>query len=193
MVLRDTVTPFDKIQMLSFKTTHIPQYSREQILSVEVDIYSFQLFQLQLVCCCLVTSVMSDSVWPCGLQPSSLPCPWQEYWSGLPWPHPGDLPDSGIELGSSALQAVSWPLSHQGGPTACLKVKVKVKSLSCVRLFVTPWTVAYQTLQSMGFSRQEYWSDLPFPSHSQIFHHNSLFLYWIVYIWYNNAFISKNA
>ena len=39
-----------------------------------------------------------------------------------------------------------------------------VKSLSRVRLFVTPWTVAYQAPQSMGFSRQEYWSRLPFPS-----------------------------
>ena len=43
-------------------------------------------------------------------------------------------------------------------------MKVKVKSLSCVRLFVTPWTVAYQAPLSMGFSRQEYWSGLPFPS-----------------------------
>ena len=42
--------------------------------------------------------------------------------------------------------------------------KVKVKSLSRVRLFVTPWTVAHQAPLSMGFSRQEYWSGLPFPS-----------------------------
>ena len=42
--------------------------------------------------------------------------------------------------------------------------KVKVKSLSCVRLFATPWTVARQAPLSMGFSRQEYWSGLPFPS-----------------------------
>ena len=38
------------------------------------------------------------------------------------------------------------------------KKKVKVKSLSCVRLYVTPWTVAYHAPPSMGFSRQEYWS-----------------------------------
>ena len=43
-------------------------------------------------------------------------------------------------------------------------MKMKVKSLSHVRLFATPWTIAYQTPQSMGFSRQEYWSGLPFPS-----------------------------
>ena len=42
--------------------------------------------------------------------------------------------------------------------------KVKVKSLSHVRLFATPWTVAQQAPPSMGFSRQEYWSGLPFPS-----------------------------
>ena len=40
----------------------------------------------------------------------------------------------------------------------------RVKSLSCVRLFATPWTVAYQASLSMGFSRHEYWSGLPFPS-----------------------------
>ena len=43
-------------------------------------------------------------------------------------------------------------------------VKVKVKSLSRVLLFATPWTVAYYTPLSMRFSRQEYWSGLPFPS-----------------------------
>ena len=42
--------------------------------------------------------------------------------------------------------------------------KVKVKSLSHVRLFVTLGTVAYQVPPSMEFSRQEYWSGLPFPS-----------------------------
>ena len=41
---------------------------------------------------------------------------------------------------------------------------MKVKSLSRVLLFATPWTVAYQVSLSMGFSRQEYWSGLPFPS-----------------------------
>ena len=39
-----------------------------------------------------------------------------------------------------------------------------MKSLSRVQLFASPWTVAYQTSLSMGFSWQEYWSGLPFPS-----------------------------
>ena len=48
----------------------------------------------------------------------------------------------------------------------CLRVKekVKVKSLSPVWLFATPWTVAYPAARSMEFSKQEYWSGLPFPS-----------------------------
>ena len=49
-----------------------------------------------------------------------------------------------------------YPFIHQW--------KVKVKSLNRVRLFTTPWTVAYQAPPSMGFSRQEYRSGLPFPS-----------------------------
>ena len=45
-----------------------------------------------------------------------------------------------------------------------MKVKGKVKSLSRVPLFATPWTAAHQAPPSMGFSRQEYWSGLPLPS-----------------------------
>ena len=44
------------------------------------------------------------------------------------------------------------------------KWKVKVKSLSRIQLFATPWTAAYQAPPSMGFSRREYWSGLPSPS-----------------------------
>ena len=43
------------------------------------------------------------------------------------------------------------------------KWKVKVKSLSHVRLLATPWTAAHQAPPSMGFSRQEYWSGVPLP------------------------------
>ena len=59
---------------------------------------------------------MSDSLQPHGLLPTRLLCPWgfsrQEYWSGLPCPPPGDLPNPGIEPGSPALQVdfffTSW-------------------------------------------------------------------------------------
>ena len=51
------------------------------------------------------------------------------------------------------------------------KWKVKVKSLSRVRLLATPWTAAYKAPPSMGFSRQEYWSRVPLPSPSITFKH----------------------
>ena len=51
-----------------------------------------------------------------------------------------------------------WPVVGE------IRKGLKVKLLSCVRLFATPWTVAHQASQSMEFSRQEYWSGLPFPS-----------------------------
>ena len=46
---------------------------------------------------------------------------------------------------------------------AVLDIISEVKSLSRIRLFATPWTVAYQAPLSMGFSRQEYWSGVPSP------------------------------
>ena len=44
------------------------------------------------------------------------------------------------------------------------KWRVRVKLLSCVQLFVTPWTGSYQAPPPLGFSRQEYWSGVPLPS-----------------------------
>ena len=66
--------------------------------------------------CCLVT-VVSDSFvtpWTVAHQaPLSMGFPRQDYWSGLPFPSPGDLPNPGIEPVSPALQADSLPLNHQ--------------------------------------------------------------------------------
>ena len=56
------------------------------------------------------------------------------------------------------------PASYNDHEPSPAVTKRKVKSLSHVRFFATPWTVAYQAPLSMGFSRQEYWSGLPFPS-----------------------------
>ena len=77
---------------------------------------------------------MSDSVLPHRQQPTRL-C--------RPWDSPGNNTGVGCHF---LLQCV------------------KVKSLSHVRLFATPWIAAYQAPPSMGFSRQEYWSGLPLPS-----------------------------
>ena len=51
------------------------------------------------------------------------------------------------------------------------------QSVSCVPLFATPWTVACQDPLSMGFSRQEYWSGLPFPSPGDLFNPGAEYLY----------------
>ena len=89
-------------------------------------------------CCCYVTSVVSNSVRPHRWQPTRL-C--------HPWDSPGKNTGVGCHSFSNA-----W------------KWKVKVKSLSCVWLFTTPWTAAHQAPPSMGFSRQEYWSGVPLAS-----------------------------
>ena len=66
--------------------------------------------------------------------------------------------------GHKELDTTGWLNNNVNSVCVCVWKKKKVKSLSCVKLFVTPWTVAYQVPPSMGFSRQEYWSGLPFPS-----------------------------
>ena len=89
----------------------------------------------------------------------SMGYPRQEYWSGLPFPPPGDLPDPGIELRSPmspALHAACSSLSH--------KKRLKWSRSVVSDSLWPPWTVAQQASPSMGFSRQEYWTGLPFPS-----------------------------
>ena len=60
-----------------------------------------------------VSHSVSDSLRPHGL---AMNFSGQEYWSGLPFPSPGDLPDSGIKPGSLALQADSLPFELSGKP-----------------------------------------------------------------------------
>ena len=66
--------------------------------------------------------------------------------------------------GLSLALKLQFVLFSGGGVLSLGNFKVKMKSLSRVRLFATPWTVAYQAPLSMGFPRQEYCSGLPFPS-----------------------------
>ena len=79
-------------------------------------------------------------------------------------PIDGSLPGSPIPgiLQARTLGCVAISFSNAG------KGKVKVKSLSRVCLLETPWTAAYQAPPSMGFSRQEYWSELPLPPPTKI-------------------------
>ena len=82
----------------------------------------------------------------------------QEYWSGWPIPSPADLPDSGIEPGSPALQAESLP-----GKPPCLAYMYASQAASAVLDRVTLCTVARQAALSMGFSRQKYWRGVHYP------------------------------
>ena len=119
--------------------------------------------------------------WTAAYQaPLSMGFPRQEYWSGVPLPSPrygyaaaaaqllqlcptlcdpidSSPPGSAVPgiLQARTLEWAAISFSSAG------KWKVKVKSLSRVRLLVTPRTAAYQALLSMGFSRQEYWSGVP--------------------------------
>ena len=73
-------------------------------------------------------SVVSDSLWPHGLQPTRLLCPWgfsrKEYWSGLPCLPWGDLPNPGIEPRSPASHVDSWPSEPPGKPVKCLPFQI---------------------------------------------------------------------
>ena len=80
--------------------------------------------------------VVSDSVRPQRRQPTRL---------SRPWDSPGNNTGVGFQF---LLQSI----------------KMKVKSLSHVQLFATPWTAAYRATPFTGFSRQEYWSGVPLPS-----------------------------
>ena len=159
-------------------------------------------------------SVMSNSLWPHGLQHTRPPCPSPTpgaYSNSCPlsqWCHPTTsssvIPFSsgpqcwmdyyncslgkmkqlsslweGLEI---KFHTLFWKFFPQVGKMlACLNLDLYekwvsskwsimwmvsewVKSLSRVWLFATPWTVAHWAPLSMGFSRQEYWSRLPFPS-----------------------------
>ena len=133
---------------------------------------------------------MSDSLRPHESQHARLPCPsptpiinsyhhqlsssYHQLSSSSWWCHP--TIESSVVPFSSCLQSFpacgSFPMSQfftSGGQStgvsasaSVLLRKSEVKSLSYVRLFLTTWTVAHQAPLSMGFSRQEYWSGLPF-------------------------------
>jgi len=107
-----------------------------------------------------------------GIKPRSPPL-WADSFPSEP---PGKPKSTGV--GSlTLLQGNCWPRNRTR--VSCIAgrfsttelqekpfmlVKVKVKSLNLVRLFVTPWSVVHQAPPSMGFSKQDYWSGLPFPS-----------------------------
>ena len=97
----------------------------------------FSIYYILLLLLLLLTRlIVSNSVRPHGRQPTRLPRPW-------------DSPGKNTGVGCQFLL--------QG-----MKVKSESESLSRVRLLATPRTAAYQAPPSMGFSRQEYWSEVPY-------------------------------
>ena len=85
--------------------------------------------------CVLNHSVISNSWQPQGLQHTRALCPWgfsrQEYWSGLPYLPPGDLPNPGIKPRSPILQAILYQLTHQGSPS--LRIRCNNYKYSCTQ------------------------------------------------------------
>ena len=82
--------------------------------------------------------------------------------SNLAWRIPGtEEPGRLQSMGLQELDTTEWLSTHA--------LLLLLSRFSRVRLFATPWTVACQAPQSMGFSRQEYWSGWPFSSSSGIF------------------------
>ena len=125
-----------------------------------------------VLCAMLSHLVMSDSLWPHGLRPSRLLCPWgisrQNCRGRLPFPSPGALPNPGMDRTLPALQVDSLLLSHQGSPKWYLNIPILVelrfffsglswwlssKELACyagdgdtgsIRVGKSPWRSAWQ-------------------------------------------------
>ena len=133
---------------------------------------------------------MSYSVRPCRRQPTRLPHPWDSLGknTGVDYhyllqcmkaksesevaqscltlrdPVDGSPPGSPIP-GILQARTLEWVAEWVTiSFSSAWKWKVKVKLLSCIWLFTTRWTAAYQVPPSIGFSRQEYWSGSPLPS-----------------------------
>ena len=124
--------------------------------------------------CVLSHSVMSNSVtlWTIAHQaPLSMRLPKQEYWTGLPFPSPGDFPNPGIKPMSPALQVDSLPPCHLGsslsgsvaGNCSCMvfpEISLNPPTLKCFHLylcFLTAWT-AWGCSKAFGYGVGESWS-----------------------------------
>jgi len=110
-------------QARSQSITHPPRVQWQQPLTWTVHCY----------CCCLVAKLCPTLAmpWTVALQaPLSMEFPRQEYWNGLLFPSPGDLPDPGIKPTSQHWQAVSLPLSFQGPEGPLPSVRFPKESLN---------------------------------------------------------------
>ena len=103
------------------------------------------------------TLVVSDPVQPHRWQPTRLLCPW-------------DSPGKNTGMCCHFL-------------LQCVRVKSESEVAQSCQTLATPWTAAYQAPPSMGFSRQEYWSGLPFPSPEWLLPNwEFLFVFWVLFL-----------
>ena len=115
---------------------------------------------VETACPVLSCLVASDSLRPHGLQPTGLLCSWgfsrQEYWNGLPCPHPGNLPNPGIKPRSPILQADALLTEPPGKPkwnSLGLGIILLLFSRQVMSNSATPWTAALQvSLSSLSCS-----------------------------------------
>ena len=84
-----------------------------------------------------VVSNSSETPWTVTHKaPLSMEFSRQEYWSGFPFPPPGDFPDPGIKLASPALAGGSLPLSHQGSPLRALMIFQKISEFYTLKMWL---------------------------------------------------------
>ena len=120
------------------------------------------------VCTCMLSHFssvgLSLTLWAVAcLAPLSMRFSRQEYWSWLPFSLPGDLSHPGIKSVFLALTGGLFTTQPSEKPLPALLLLL-LRRFSRVRLCATPETAAHQAPPSLGFSRQEHWSGLPFPS-----------------------------
>ena len=171
----------NQIKTLTESHQQYPTWEIVNILKISKSSVENHLHQLEVKWRSEVKSLshvrLFVTPWTVAYQaPPSMGFSRQEYWSGLPFPSPGDLPKPGIEPVSSALQTDTLPSEPPGKPCTSLVMLITVmfgshisvcmcaQLFSRVQLFETSWTVSCQAPLSLEFSRQEYWSEWPFPS-----------------------------
>ena len=148
----------------SFSFSIIPSSEYSGLISFRMDWFDFLAVQGTLKCLLQYhswkASILQCSASINGAAAAAAAAKSLQSYPTLCNPIDGSPPGSSIPgiLQARTLEWVAISFS------SAWKWKVKVKSLSCVWLLATPWTAAYQTPPSMGFSRQEYWSGVPLPS-----------------------------
>ena len=92
---------------------------------------------LLLLLSCSAVSNSFETPWNVACQaPLSIEFPRQEYWSGRPFPLPGDLPDPRISCNSPPLQAYSLPLSQWGSLIYILLAETYLMVIMCLKIFI---------------------------------------------------------